>query len=60
MIDSAFVKALTSEELDRVVGGANAMETLKAEAQIFQTLSSAVSEVLKNFGGALQTAARGG
>ena len=60
MIDSAFVKALTSDELDRVAGGAKAMETLKADAQIFQALSSAVSQVLKNFGGALQTAARGG
>jgi len=28
MIASAFVKALTSDELDRVVGGADAMETL--------------------------------
>jgi hypothetical protein len=37
-----------------------AMEESKAEAQIFQTLSSAISEVMKNFGGALQTAARGG
>ena len=31
----------------------------KAEAQVFQALSSAISEVMKNFGGALQTAARG-
>lgn len=37
-----------------------AMEESKAEAQIFQALSSAVSEVMKNFGGALNTAARGG
>ena len=36
-----------------------AMEANKAEAQIFQALSSAISEVMKNFGGALQTAARG-
>jgi hypothetical protein len=35
------------------------MEESKAEAQIFQALSSAISEVMKNFGGALQTAARG-
>jgi hypothetical protein len=37
-----------------------AMEASKAEAQIFQALSSAISEVMKNFGGALNTAARGG
>jgi hypothetical protein len=37
-----------------------AMEESKAEAPIFQALSSAVSEVMKNFGGALNTAARGG
>ena len=37
-----------------------AMEESKAEAQIFQALSSAISEVMKNFGGALNTAARGG
>ena len=37
-----------------------AMEESKAEAQIFQALSSAISEVMKNFGGSLQTAARGG
>jgi hypothetical protein len=37
-----------------------AMENSKAEAQIFQALSSAISEVMKNFGGALNTAARGG
>jgi hypothetical protein len=36
-----------------------AMEESKAEAQIFQALSSAISEVMKNFGGALNTAARG-
>jgi hypothetical protein len=44
---------LTDAQLDAVIGGA-------VQAQIFQTLSSAVSEVMKNFGGALQTAARGG
>jgi len=37
-----------------------AMEESKAEAQIFQALSSAISEVMKNFVGALNTAARGG
>jgi hypothetical protein len=46
-------RALTNDELDRVVGGT------KAEAHISQTLSSMISEVMKNFGGALQTAARG-
>jgi hypothetical protein len=47
-------RELTEAELS-LVSGAN-----KAEAQIFQTLSSAISEVMKNFGGALNTAARGG
>src|SRR5882762_214230 len=37
-----------------------ATEESKAEAQIFQAVASAVSEVMKNFGGALQTSARGG
>jgi hypothetical protein len=37
-----------------------AMENSKAEAQIFQALASAISEVMKNFGGALNTSARGG
>ena len=36
-----------------------AMEASKAEAQIFQALSSAISEIMKNFGGSLNTAARG-
>ncbi len=47
---------LTEDELSLVSGGALA----KVEAQIFQALSSAISEVMKNFGGALNTAARGG
>lgn len=34
-------------------------DLVKSESQIFQTLASAVSEVMKNFGGALQSAARG-
>ena len=45
---------LTDAQLDAVTGG------LSAESQIFQAVASAVSEVMKNFGGALQTAARGG
>jgi hypothetical protein len=48
--------ALTDIELDLIVGGAAS----KAEAQIQQTLSSMISEVIKNFGSALQTAARAG
>jgi hypothetical protein len=36
----------------------SAMEDVKAEAQIQQTLSSMVSDVIKNFGGAQQAAAR--
>lgn len=47
-------RELTEAELS-LVSGAD-----KAEAQIFQALSSAISEVMKNFGGALNTAARGG
>ena len=49
---------LTEDELSLVSGGA--VNEAKAEAQIFQALSSAVSEVMKNLGGALNTAARGG
>ena len=47
-------QALNDCELDAVFGGA------KAEAQIMQTLSSMISDVMKNFGQALQTAARAG
>ena len=46
---------LTDAQLDAVSGG-----EAKAEAQIFQALASAISEVMKNFGGTLQTAIRGG
>jgi hypothetical protein len=45
---------LTDAQLDAVTGGE------KAETQIFQALSSAVSEVMKNFGAALSNAARAG
>ena len=41
-------RELREDELELVNGG------------IFQALSSAISEVMKNFGGALNTAARGG
>jgi hypothetical protein len=41
-------------DLEKIASG-----DAKAEAQVFQALSSAISEVMKNFGGALQTAARG-
>lgn len=51
-------RELTKDELSLVSGGA--VNEAKAEAQIFQALSSAISEVMKNFGGALNTAARGG
>jgi hypothetical protein len=37
-----------------------AAREVKREAQIFQALASAINEVMKNFGAALQTAARGG
>jgi hypothetical protein len=51
-------RELTGDELSLVSGGA--VNDAKAEAQIFQALSSAISEVMKNFGAALNTAARGG
>jgi hypothetical protein len=41
--------ALTDEELGAVSGGFSAMEDVKAESQIQQTLSSMVSDVIKNF-----------
>jgi hypothetical protein len=51
---------LTDDELGAVSGGDSAMESVKAESQIQQTLSSMVNDVIKNFGGALQSAARAG
>ena len=45
---------LKDDELDAISGG-----DVKAESQIQQTLSSMVSDVIKNFGGAMQAAARG-
>ena len=47
-------QTLNDNELNAVCGGA------KAEAQIMQTLSSMISDIMKNFGQALQTAARAG
>ena len=47
-------QVLNDSELNAVCGGA------KAEAQHMQTLSSMISDVMKNFGQALQTAARAG
>jgi len=41
--------ALTDDALDAVSGGDRSMEAIKAESQIQQTLSSMVSDVLKNF-----------
>jgi hypothetical protein len=46
-------RALKDDELDAVSGG-----DFKAESQVQQTLSSMVNDVIKNFGGAMQTAAR--
>jgi len=46
---------LSDEELNTISGG-----SAKAESQIFQALSNAISEVMKNFGQALQAAARAG
>jgi hypothetical protein len=51
-------RELAEDELSLVSGGA--VNEAKAEAQIFQALSSPISEVMKNFGAALNTAARGG
>jgi hypothetical protein len=64
-VQAAVQKASDALGVDKSDKGAEqaqfqAMEESKAEAQIFQALSSAVSEVMKNFGGALNTAARGG
>ena len=64
-VQDASKKAADALGIDKGDKGAEqkqfeAMEGLKAEAQIFQALSSAISEVMKNFGGALNTAARGG
>jgi len=58
--DTTPARELTEDELSLVSGGAPSVNEAKAEAQIFQALSSAVSEVMKNFGGALNTTARGG
>ena len=41
------VQTLRDDEFHAVIGG-------------FSAISSAISEVMKNFGGSLQTAARGG
>jgi len=46
--ENKLVRALTEDELRHTTGGT------------FSALSSAVSEVMKNFGSALNTAARGG
>ena len=40
--------ALTDNELDAVSGGDRAMNDVKAESQIQQTLSSMVMDVIKN------------
>jgi hypothetical protein len=56
-MNASDLRELRIDELNAVAGGA---DDVKAEAQIFQALSSAISEVMKNFGSALNTAARGG
>ena len=43
---------LSDSELETVTGGSQ-------DSQIVQTLANAVSDVMKNFGGALQAVARG-
>jgi hypothetical protein len=45
---------LNDDELNAICGGA-----AKTESRIIQALSNAFSDVMKNFGQALQTAARG-
>jgi hypothetical protein len=42
-------RALKDDELDAVSGGYWAMSDVKAESQIQQYLSGAVSDVIKNF-----------
>ncbi len=46
---NVFEGALTDDELDAVSGGDRGMQDIKAESQIQQTLSSMVSDVIKNF-----------
>ena len=48
--------SLSDDQLEAVSGGV----VRSGEAQIYQALSSAISVIMKNFGGALNTAARGG
>ncbi|MBR0758584.1 hypothetical protein JQ604_40925 [Bradyrhizobium jicamae] len=58
--DKTIPRALAEIELDVICGGKDDLAAVKAEAQLFQLLSSTISDVLKNFGSALQTAARAG
>ena len=48
-------QTLNDNELNAVCGG-----SAKTEAQLFQALMNAISDVMKNYGQALQTAARAG
>jgi len=48
---------LKDADASAIRGGA---DNTKAEAQVFQSLGTAVNELMKNFGGALNTAARAG
>jgi len=56
--DNTIPHALADAELDAISGGKDDIATIKAEAQLMQTLSSMINEVMKNFGAALQAAAR--
>ena len=58
--DNTILRTLADTELDAINGGKDDINTVKAEAQLMQTLSSMISQVMKNFGDALQTAARAG
>jgi hypothetical protein len=58
--DNTILRTLADTELDAIYGGKDDINTVKAEAQLMQTLSSMISQVMKNFGDALQTAARAG
>jgi hypothetical protein len=53
--DHDAIEALDDCALDAVTGG---MLSFQAEAQVFQVLTSALSEVMKDIGAAMNTAAR--
>ena len=54
---SSEVRPLKEEELEAVAGGTPDQSQIQAESQIQSVLSSMVNDVIKNFGGALKSAA---